>query len=441
MDYSKAMNVLKQNYELAGYRVLGDVTDGFELSISSLTAAKDGSKELQSDWIDGILISSVDIKQFANSYETWSKMEITPNDCSICNSEYRENLLGPLTEAASSWLKPDSIREIRFECDEIDTSVTIAPCSMNFYNNFRFSRMMRYSIRNEISSRAKELGDSIIEPPIDILDLHRPYTVQVHNIDSTTIEDAILNSNNLIDSSLFHISVNIHLHLRACDKWIDSLYLKDMWSPSSKLYSEPFSIKAEKFNPELLKYYWFGSSSNLPEQQFLSFYQIFEYFFLKVSEKNLYAKLKSTLDDKLFNTTSKNLDRIVALVQKHRSKMKDIQMLQLVLKTYLDEDYVIKYIQSHEDLLGEMIFSGQSQIFGKPVKVQLTSGHLWNSLANRFVVVRNALVHSSDKYERDERYIPLSIDSEIVERELPIIKHLAEMVIFATSESLTSKTE
>jgi len=50
-------------------------------------------------------------------------------------------------------------------------------------------------------------------------------------------------------------------------------------------------------------------------------------------------------------------------------------------------------------------------------------------------IIRNALVHSSDRYEGKKSYVPFSESTEIVEKHIPLLKFLAEKVIFATSLS------
>jgi len=47
--------------------------------------------------------------------------------------------------------------------------------------------------------------------------------------------------------------------------------------------------------------------------------------------------------------------------------------------------------------------------------------------------VRNALVHSSDKYNRDECHIPLTESENILEDYIPLVRFLAKKVIYAKS--------
>ena len=48
--------------------------------------------------------------------------------------------------------------------------------------------------------------------------------------------------------------------------------------------------------------------------------------------------------------------------------------------------------------------------------------------------IRNSLVHSSDKFTREECVVPFSESESIVTRYIPIVKFLAEKVIYANGQ-------
>ena len=48
--------------------------------------------------------------------------------------------------------------------------------------------------------------------------------------------------------------------------------------------------------------------------------------------------------------------------------------------------------------------------------------------------IRNALVHSSDKYAREDCFIPLSEAEDHIVKYIPIVQFMAERVIFATAK-------
>ena len=109
-------------------------------------------------------------------------------------------------------------------------------------------------------------------------------------------------------------------------------------------------------------------------------------------------------------------------------------MLRDVLLKFVPEEDFIEFIELREKAVGEKIYSGAKQkIFGEQLAVRLEKGHALANTASLLKHIRNALVHSSDRYTRDDCFLPFSESEEIVVKYLPLIKYMAEKVIFATA--------
>ena len=141
-------------------------------------------------------------------------------------------------------------------------------------------------------------------------------------------------------------------------------------------------------------------SSDEPVLQFLAFYQVLEYFFIMVSDEQLYNKLSRQLNDPKFKTTRRHLDNLIKNVVEHKRSTDEKEMLKNVLNKFIDETELIKFIQAYEDHLGDKLYSKKRSIFGEEVEVRLESGHVMGNVAKSIKAVRDALVHSSDRYER-----------------------------------------
>ena len=107
-----------------------------------------------------------------------------------------------------------------------------------------------------------------------------------------------------------------------------------------------------------------------------------------------------------------------------------------MLKTYLNESEAIDFIKEFHANINYDYYTRRINLFGEAVHIQLKRGHVWGEIAKRIYAIRNAIVHSSEKYSRDERFIPFSEYREIVQRELPLIRFLAEQIILATSKRI-----
>jgi len=168
--------------------------------------------------------------------------------------------------------------------------------------------------------------------------------------------------------------------------------------------------------------------------QFLTFYQILEYFFIKVSDELLYQKISCQLNDPKFKTTkTRNLDHLIHIIEEHKRTNNETEMLKNVLKKFIDDSDIIKFIQAYEAYIGKNLYTKKRTLFGEEITQANKTGHIFGNIAKIIKTVRNALVHSSDRYERYERHIPFSESTEIVRNEIPLVKFLAEKVIIASA--------
>jgi hypothetical protein len=108
-------------------------------------------------------------------------------------------------------------------------------------------------------------------------------------------------------------------------------------------------------------------------------------------------------------------------------------MLKLVLREYVDEDELLSFIEKYEVYLEQKIFSRAYEMFGLDVKLTMQKGHIIGAVARRVKHLRNALVHSADRYEGYERYIPSRSNEERLEKEVPLVRFLAEKAIISAA--------
>ena len=92
-------------------------------------------------------------------------------------------------------------------------------------------------------------------------------------------------------------------------------------------------------------------------------------------------------------------------------------------------------IKNYEENVGENLYTKKRIVFGCDYQPDLREGNIYGCISRIIKTIRNALVHSSDIYERSSRYIPFSESTQIVKKEIPLMRFLAERVIIATSST------
>jgi hypothetical protein len=110
-------------------------------------------------------------------------------------------------------------------------------------------------------------------------------------------------------------------------------------------------------------------------------------------------------------------------------------MLRLVLAKHLNEADLISFIGAYEQHLAEKCFTKRRKLFGEDSEVRAAPGHVIGNVAKRVKLIRNALVHSSDRYNRQENFIPTRTAEAEIRKEVPLVRYLAEKVIIGSSIS------
>lgn len=187
------------------------------------------------------------------------------------------------------------------------------------------------------------------------------------------------------------------------------------------------------YEPNLTNYYKVARSSPFPSQSFLAYYHVLEYYFLRVAEDALHHQLRVSLNRTDFKANSDGLDKVIALIRRHGSNDDETDMLRKVLQRFVSEEEFIAFVGNLENQGGEKRYSKRRVIFGEALEVSLKEGHALSNAARVLKQIRNAIVHSSDRYKRDECHIPLTESEDTIGEFVPLVKYFAEQVIYGTA--------
>lgn len=194
-----------------------------------------------------------------------------------------------------------------------------------------------------------------------------------------------------------------------------------------------WTIPRAIYEPNLVSYYKVARSSPFPSQSFLAYYHVLEYYFLRVAEDALHHQLRTQLNRADFKANSDGLDRVISLVRRQSSTDDETELLRKVLQRFIAEEDFIAHIANLELTAEEKLYTKRRIIFGEPLEISLKEGHALSNAAKVLKHIRNAIVHSSDRYKREDCHIPLTDSEETIGEFLPVIKYFAEQVIYGTA--------
>jgi hypothetical protein len=309
--------------------------------------------------------------------------------------------------------------------DSAGNTVCIGPASSAFsfaffdsseYENFFNSRIKKRLLETEVFIRRLT---HLIWIPVTAVYTHKGRKTPI---------DLKQKALDAIRASLFKIAVEQH----------DCLAL---WKPRRRrlknLYlstaREDQSIPRVVYDDNVISFYKVAKASPFPSQSFLAYYHVLEYYFLRVAELLLHDRLTAMLNNPGFRTNRESLDKVISAVRGQDSKFDETEMLRNVMDRFVQETELIEFIQNFEELAEEKIYSKRRTIFGEQLQISLTKDHALANSAKLLKHIRNAIVHSSDRYKREDCHIPLSESEDVIEEFIPLVRFFAERVIFGTA--------
>lgn len=376
-----------------------------------------------------LLFSEDNLESLRKYLEIKTEFENLHFETTLISKNYREELVDVINQRTSRMVFWRDEKFIFGSENHTEIFATIDNCSDNYvWNKLENENFLNYILERFRIMRAD--GDFLKYTK-------RMFTIKVYNTNQISAENNLKYTNSIIDSCIFSFSSLKKATINIVESFPIRLRAKERNNDIFKVHtSNTFNFPKIKINPHLLKFYQLASSTEFESHKFLSFYHILEYFYLSVSDQNLYDKLSRRINDPKFRTSSQNLDKLIQDVNSHKTENDETEMLKNVLIKYINEDDLIEFIKEYESLIGENIYTKKKVIFGNEINgTNLQSGHVFGTIAKHIKTVRNGLVHSSDRHERKDRFIPYSKTSmDTVKIQLPVLKFLAEKIIVATAE-------
>jgi hypothetical protein len=198
-----------------------------------------------------------------------------------------------------------------------------------------------------------------------------------------------------------------------------------------KVYGVSQKIPYVIYDDALVSYYKAAITSTFSSQKYLDFYHIFEYLFLKVSEESIYSKVRTYVNAPGFRSNDEDIGRLISIIKKNESENDETEMLKKVFVKYIDEDNLIEFLK------GQGMDGWKDKLFfGEKFTITLKPGHVIGNIAKLLKHVRNALVHSSDRYKREDCHIPFSESESQIDLLNPTMEFLAQKIIAGTAKPL-----
>jgi hypothetical protein len=372
--------------------------------------------------------SEEEIDSYSQSYQQSQRYETIKGSIGICAANYREELLSDIGgDIFANYLMSKKITRFLPNtkgepyCEVGPATPLFRWWSFTFDDRYLDYCMDRIYRRRAAYSTGFEL-------------LRQLPTIKVYDVGGRDAKESIEKSAPLIDSCLFQLAYMFNIGLEIAFEWPERKPIErpvrfDEWSSNMENQKMPIT----NFSGDIVKHYIRGISSNDPVNQFLSFYHVLEYFFVEINDELLYEKLRMLVRDPKFKAHKRELDRVIQETLNHRRERDETEMLKAVINKFSNEEDVKETMKIEETKLSEKIYSSKQTLYGETFpKINFTTNVI-PEIARRIKHIRNALVHSSDRYERNDRYVPSRLAEARLRQEIPLLKFLAERVVVGSA--------
>jgi hypothetical protein len=192
--------------------------------------------------------------------------------------------------------------------------------------------------------------------------------------------------------------------------------------------------------PDLVHHYQLAVGTENPMLEYISYYHIAEHFFESIFNDELIDKVKTKITHPDFSyKRKKDISSLIKDIGKS-IKMRDESMtfneqegLRLTLIKLVNIDDLIEKLNGYDETLLDFYINNTVAFAGAPVlNLNMEDRELvYKHMANRIYKVRNSIVHS--KETEKTKYTPFRDDKTLV-KEVPLIRFIAEQIIFSTSQ-------
>ncbi|WP_151717122.1 hypothetical protein [Acinetobacter sp. TUM15071] len=344
---------------------------------------------------------------------------------------YNGRLFSPLLDGGEGIVMSND--EYRISIDEPSFEMKLSLFMNKDYDNYFVNEVLS-GIESALNRRRLFLSGSVSN--IKYIDINRIlpglyFSAKVcylsNSVGVKVSKKEIKNTREILNNCFYNLLVN---GLNISFNFHEGYSVNSNINSEHRFDSSELKIPSVSYDANLISFYKNALISNTSGHKFLSYYHVLEYNFLSCIEKKLYQDMKYFLNDAKFKPNDKSIEKILAVIKQNSIQNDENKMLQCVLQTYIVPSDLIGFWGE----LGRGSTIKACEIYGEKIdKTSLNEENIIFSISRIIKAIRNGIVHSSDKYNRSERYIPFSGKDEYIKEYLPVIRFLAEKVIASTA--------
>lgn len=335
----------------------------------------------------------------------------------------------------------DRIKEPINDVDEIQEN------EIDEENEFNISKVNVYYLNNievNVGYCSKEFAvfSSLKSmTPIDRM-MNRLVTLQIRGIDVSTHEEALQYLLKISNSLLFQINHYSYSPMKLRNERINRrerarqrLKADEVQSPLTNS-----AILKYEYDNEPMSLYMHGkSSSDIPLNSFLSFYQTIEYYFPIYSNAEAKQRIKRLLKDPHFDPNNDTkLTKILSIVQANRSGEigDERSQLKATVKHCIEDTELREFILDNEERKEYFEKNNGKKLSACIINLKVKNNDIVNEVCERIYDIRCRIVHKKANGYDGELILPYSSEIKNIKHDISLVEFVAQKVLIDNSRPL-----
>jgi len=208
--------------------------------------------------------------------------------------------------------------------------------------------------------------------------------------------------------------------------------------------TSPFRFPMHEFETNPSSLYWYARSTTaMPLQQFLAYYQVIEYYFPAYSHQDAQKRIRNLLKDPAFRFESDtDITKLISIAQAaHKDSRAERYQLTSTVRGCLAEDDLRRFLQEEEDRR-KFLTSRDKLLKVDPLQLNRRGApdtDLRDQVANRIYTIRCKIVHTKSTMEgadEDAQLAPLfpfSPEAQALGFDIELVRYASQRVLIAAS--------
>lgn len=270
----------------------------------------------------------------------------------------------------------------------------------------------------------------------------RKITIQINGIDINTHEESLQCLLKISNSLFFQLSNYLDFPIKLMNERRNR---RDR--VNSHLNGD--DVQASLSNASLLKYeydnepmslYIHGRNlSDLPLNQFLSFYQTIEYYFPMYSNMEAKQKIKRLLKDPLFDPNNETkLTKILSIVHANRNGEigDERSQLKATVKHCIEVMDLTEFILDNEERKEYFEKNDSKKLSTCTINVKSKNNDIINEVCERIYDIRCKIVHKKANGYDGELILPYSSEIKYIKHDINLVEFVAQKILIDNSRPL-----